>query len=298
MAGKIISINTSTHRGEKKQSIDTATLIAGLGIRSDVQAGSPRQISLLAKESIDKASVDVELVPGIFGENLTTEGINLTSLRVGDRLRIGPDVLLQIYETAKVCSSPCTIHKCLEDCIMSREGIFAKVLKGGDVKVGDSIENTTIKVGAVLTSSDRCASGEGEDESGRMLIDMLDEMGIAVADYTILPDEAAELAKKMKFLADRCLVDLILTTGGTGFTSRDRMPEATLAVVESPAPGIAEAIRYEGLRHTPFACISRGVSGLRGRTLIVNLPSSKKAIKETDELLRAVIPHTLEAMRI
>jgi len=105
------------------------------------------------------------------------------------------------------------------------------------------------------------------------------------------------LSAHLRYLADRCAVDLILTTGGTGLSPRDRTPEATLAVLESPADGIAEAIRFEGLRHTPNACLSRAVSGLRGRTLIINLPGSARAAEQSLPLLRGILPHALELIR-
>lgn len=299
MNGRIVSINTGPEKGEKKLPVREAVLASGHGIEGDAHAGGARQVSLLANESIEKGIASgVELKPGDFGENLTTEGINVSSVKVGERLVVGKEAILQISEIGKVCETPCSIGQRLGECIMPREGLFAKVLRGGRIAVGDAIEPTPLKVGAVLTSSDRCASGEREDESGPLLVELLRELDIALADYTVMPDEEAELSEKLKFLADRCAVDLVLTTGGTGFTPRDRMPEATLAVLDSQAPGIPEAIRHEGMRHTPYACMSRGVSGLRGRTLIINLPGSKRAIAESSDLLRAILPHILEVLHV
>jgi len=299
MKGRIVSINTGSDRGEKKSPVAEAVLISGYGIQGDAHAGAVRQVSLLANESIEKGIASgVELKPGDFGENMTTEGIDAASIRLGERFLVGGEAILQISDIGKVCDVPCSIGQRLGECIMPREGLFARILRGGRIAMGDPIESTSLKVGAVLTSSDRCASGERKDESGPLLVELLGGLDIAIADYTVMPDEEADLSDKLKFLADRCAADLILTTGGTGFTPRDRMPEATLAVLESQAPGIAEAIRHEGMRHTPYACMSRGVSGLRGRTLIVNLPGSKRAIAESADLLRAIIPHILEVMRV
>ena len=298
MKGRIVSINTGSDKGEKKSPVSKAILIAGCGIDGDAHAGGARQVSLLARESIEEAAASgVELKPGDFGENMTTEGIDSRSMKVGERVLVGRQAILQISDIGKVCEAPCSIGRRLGDCIMPREGLFAKVMRGGEIAAGDAIESTSIKVGAVLTSSDRCASGEREDESGPLLVELLRELDIALADYTVMADEEAELSEKLTFLADRCAVDVVMTTGGTGFSLRDRMPEAALAVLDSHAPGISEAIRHEGMAHTPYACMSRGVSGLRGRTLIVNLPGSRRAIAESSDLLRAILPHILEVLR-
>ncbi|MDO8587310.1 MAG: molybdopterin-binding protein [Armatimonadota bacterium] len=298
MTGIIQSLNTSLEKGTRKSAVPEAVLVAGLGIEGDAHAGEARQVSLLASESIAKGlNRGVELAPGDFGENITTRGLDLGSIRLADRLLVGSDAIVQISDIGKVCNTPCSIGQRLGDCIMPREGVFAKVMRGGRISVGDRVERTTVKVGAVLTSSDRCAAGEREDESGRLLVDLMAEIGVALADYSVLPDDETGLSSKLAHLADRCAVDIVLTTGGTGFTARDRMPEATLAILHSQAPGISEALRTEGMRHTPYACLSRGVSGLRGRTLVVNLPGSKRAVSESLDLLRAIIPHVLESIR-
>lgn len=298
MPGRIVSINSAANKGEAKSPVAGGTLVAGYGLEGDAHAGGPRQISLLAQEAVDASDNDgIQLSPGGFGENITTAGIDLASLRIGERLTIGPEAVLQISEIGKTCTNPCSIGQRLGECIMPKQGLFAKVVRGGPIGPGDEIECTALKVGAVLTSSDRCARGEREDQSGPLLVDLLKEMGVALADYSVLPDDEVGLADSLRFLADRCAVDLILTTGGTGFAPRDRMAEATLSAIDSPAAGIAEAIRNEGMRHTPMACLSRGVSGLRGRTLIVNLPGSAKAVSESLDLLRTVLPHALEVLR-
>lgn len=298
MSGVVASVNTSAAKGDKKTPVFEAMLVAGVGIDGDAHAGGIRQVSLLARESVERcAAKGLNLCPGDFGENLTVENLDLGAVRVGQRLLVGSEAVLQISEIGKTCGSPCSIGQRLGDCIMPSEGVFAKVVRGGRVRPGYPIEPTTVKAGAVLTSSDRCARGEREDESGRLLVQLLDQMDVVLSDYSILPDEEVALSEKLVFLADRCAVDLVLTTGGTGFGVRDRMPEATTAVLNSQAHGIAEAIRREGTKHTPFACLSRGVSGLRGRTLIVNLPGSSRAIVEVFELLRAVLPHALEVLR-
>jgi len=141
--GRIVSINISTKKGIKKSPIQKATVEANLGIIGDAHASSSwhRQISLLAIESIKKMrhkGLDVE--PGDFAENLTTEGIDLVSLPLGTRLKIGNSVELQVTQKGKVCHTRCAIYYQTGDCIMPREGIFVKVLKGGVIQIGDPIE--------------------------------------------------------------------------------------------------------------------------------------------------------------
>src|SRR5687768_18025087 len=127
---------------------------------------------------------------------------------------------------------------------------------------------TTIKAVAI-TVSDRCARGEQEDVSGRALVELLSEGGSDIVAHEVLADDLEPLAERLRHLAERSDVNLILTTGGTGFGPRDNTPEATLRVIEREAPGLVEAIRAESLKHTPMAMISRGVCGIRSGTLII-----------------------------
>src|SRR5215210_9183066 len=130
----------------------------------------------------------------------------------------------------------------------------------------------------VITVSDRCARGEREDVSGVVLAERLVEMGAQIAAREILSDELEPLADRLRSFAERKDVNLIMTTGGTGFAPRDNTPEATRAVIEREAPGLSEAMRMETLRQTPLAMVSRGVCGLRSGALIINLPGSPKAV--------------------
>jgi molybdopterin adenylyltransferase len=145
----------------------------------------------------------------------------------------------------------------------------------------------------VLTVSDRSARGEQEDVSGRVLAELLEEMGASVVEREILPDDLELLAEKLRIFAERGDVNLIVTTGGTGFAPRDNTPEATRAVIEREAPGLAEAMRSETLRQTPTAMISRGVCGIRAGALIVNLPGSPAGVRESFAVIRPVLPHAL-----
>lgn len=298
MRGRVVSVNTAPNKGDKKNPVPEAVLLAGYGVEGDAHAGGgTRQVSLLANERVSEAAAAMPLKPGDFGENITTEGFDLSSLRIGGRVSIGPDAILQLSEIGKICGSPCSIGQRLGDCIMPKYGVFAKVVSRGRIEPGDPVESISRKVAAVLTSSDRCSRGERQDESGPVLVELLRELDMVVAEYVVMPDDKAGLSDKLRFWADDCAVDLVLTTGGTGFSVRDQMPEATLSILASPAPGISEAIRHEGLRHTPFACLSRAVSGLRGRTLIINLPGSQRAVAESLDLLRIILPHILQTLR-
>lgn len=146
---------------------------------------------------------------------------------------------------------------------------------------------------AVLTCSDRCSRGEAADTSGPHIADRLREAGWEVVETRIVPDEVEAIRVALLDWADRDGVDVIITTGGTGFSGRDVTPEATLGVVERRAPGVAELIRIEGLRKTPHACLSRGEAGLRGRTLIVNLPGSLKAVRDGMDTLVPILAHAV-----
>ena len=145
----------------------------------------------------------------------------------------------------------------------------------------------------VLTVSDRSARGEREDVSGPVLVELLEGMGAQIVAREILTDDLEPLADKLRSFAERPDVNLILTTGGTGFAPRDNTPEATRAVIEREAPGLAEAMRSQTLRQTPTAMISRGVCGIRSGALIINLPGSPKGVRESFGVIRAVLPHAI-----
>lgn len=145
----------------------------------------------------------------------------------------------------------------------------------------------------VITSSDACSVGEREDESGATLVQLLTELGAKIVAKEIVNDDLDPLAEKLRAYAERLDVNLIMTTGGTGFGPRDNTPEATRRVIEREAPGLAEAMRIETLKKTPMAMISRGVCGIRSGALIVNLPGSPKAVRESFEVIRPVLAHAI-----
>lgn len=148
----------------------------------------------------------------------------------------------------------------------------------------------------VLTVSDACSRGEREDTSGAALVQLLTEAGAEIVKTRILSDDLDQLVQALKACAEREDVNLIITTGGTGLGPRDNTPEATQQVIEREAPGIAEAIRAESLKATPMAMISRGVCGVRAGTLIINLPGSPKAVKESFAVVAPVLSHAIDLL--
>jgi len=148
----------------------------------------------------------------------------------------------------------------------------------------------------VITASDACARGEREDASGAALVQLLTDLGAHVVASKILSDDLDPLAQALREFANRDDVNLIVTTGGTGLGPRDNTPEASQQVIQREVPGIAEAIRAESLKSTPMAMISRGVCGVCSGTLIVNLPGSPKAVKETFAVIAPVLSHAIELL--
>lgn len=149
----------------------------------------------------------------------------------------------------------------------------------------------------IIVASDKGSRGERVDESGRLIKEIMEKNHYKVEKYIVLPDEKDLLMEEMIHMCDRLKLDLILTTGGTGFSQRDNTPEATLRIIEKQTPGISEAIRYNSLQITPRAMLSRAVSGIRKSTLIINLPGSPKAVRESLEYILPSLTHGLEILK-
>jgi molybdopterin adenylyltransferase len=148
----------------------------------------------------------------------------------------------------------------------------------------------------ILTISDRGSKGEREDSSGPLIREMVKDLPAEVIYYEIIPDEKEIIIEALKKSADQLKADLILTTGGTGLSPRDVTPDATLKVIEREVPGFSEAMRAESLKKTPHAMISRAVCGIRGSSLIVNLPGSPKSVKENLSVILPALPHALSKL--
>ena len=289
--GKLIAICTSENKGTQKEQMQSAALKADHGIEGDAHAGKwHRQVSLLGLEKIeDFRARGAEVEFGAFGENLVIEGFDFRNLPVGTRFRIG-DVLLEMTQIGKECHTHCAIYHLVGDCIMPREGVFAKVLSGGEIKVGDEVTEIPPDparpfTAAWITLSDKGSQGQREDESGPLIGRILEENGYEVVETLLIPDDADILKSELIRLSDQRQVNLVMTTGGTGFSPRDITPEATEEICERMTPGISEAIRAYSMTKTPRAMLSRAASGIRGKTLIINLPEARRRCARVWSLL-------------
>ena len=301
--GVVRAVCISEKKGVEKHSVPEGHFLVNFGIEGDAHAGNwHRQVSLLSYDKVEafnQRGANVE--DGAFGENLVVAGLDFRSMPVGTRLYAGT-VELEMTQIGKECHSHCAIYKRMGECIMPREGVFAKVLKEGVIRPGDVMRAEPPAAdrpftAAVITLSDKGARGERKDESGPAAKEMLEQAGYDVVELLLLPDEPAQLKTQLIRLADSRQVDLVLTSGGTGFSLRDQTPEATMAVADRTAPGIAEAIRYKSMAVTDRAMLSRGVSVLRKGTLIVNLPGSPKAVRESLGFILDSLDHGLKILR-
>lgn len=318
--GVVKQICISSSRGTQKTPVEKAVLRKDWGLEGDAHAGNwHRQISLISEEKIKAfREQGAQVLPGAFGENIIVSGIDFSALEVGTHLLFGKGLetreesmgaqeFLQVAElemtqVGKECHSHCAIFQQMGDCIMPREGVFARVIEGGEIYPGMQVCVVPPKedrpfTAAVITLSDKGARGERVDESGPKITGLLEHAGYQVVEQLLLPDERQALESHLIRLSDSRQVNVIFTTGGTGFSVRDITPEATIAVCDRMANGIAEAIRGYSMQITPRAMFSRAVSGIRKKTLIVNLPGSPKAVEEALEFLLPYLGHGLGVLR-
>ncbi len=301
--GRVVAVCTSAAKGTVKAAVPSARLREEFGLEGDAHAGPwHRQVSLL-----DAADVEVmrgkglTLAPGAFGENVIVDGVDLAALGPGSLVELGP-ARLELTQVGKTCHARCAIYHRTGDCIMPRAGVFARVVRGGVVSEGDAVRvahavpRGRLQV-AVVTVSDRCSRGEAVDTAGPALADAAARaLDAHVGCATIVPDDVDVIVRTLEDLAAR-RVDLVLTAGGTGCAARDVTPEATRRVIEREVPGLAEAMRAASARVTPHALLQRGIAGLRGGTLIVNLPGSERAALENFSFIAAALPHAVRQLR-
>jgi len=298
--GKVIAVCTSAQKGTAKRNIGKAEFIANHGIAGDAHAGSGhRQVSFLSSEKIEVfRAKGADVKEGDFGENIIIDGIDLSSLPLGALLECN-EVIFQISQIGKECHNHCAIYNTMGDCIMPREGVFAIVIKSGFISAGDEINICKKNINRVwiITASDKGFKGEREDKSSAVIREIVESMpAFFITGYTLLADDQLYLENEMKRICDSNLADLILTTGGTGFSARDCMPEATSAIAQRLAPGIAEAMRASSMTFTKRAMLSRAIAVIRERTLIINLPGSPKAVRENLEFIIGELPHGLDIL--
>lgn len=303
IVGVVRAICVSHARGTEKHTIPEGHFIPSFGIQGDAHGGNwHRQVSLLSYNKVEEFNQrGAQVEDGAFGENLVVEGIDFRSLPVGSRLVAG-EVELEMTQIGKECHSHCAIYHRMGECIMPREGVFARVIREGVIRPGDSMEvlepdGNRPFTAAVVVLSDKGFRGERKDESGPAAREMLEQAGYQVEELLILPDEPEVLKTQLIRLADSRQIDLVVTSGGTGFSLRDQTPEATMAVADRNAPGIAEAIRLRSMEVTSRAMLGRGVSVIRRGTLIVNLPGSPKAVRESLGFILDSLDHGLKILR-
>jgi molybdenum cofactor synthesis domain-containing protein len=297
---KVISVNISEKKGTIKTPVEAIEL-SEIGVKGDAHSGSwHRQVSLLGNESILKFQKEAnrKLKFGEFAENITTEGLILYETSPLDRLIIG-DAVLEITQIGKEChGSSCAIFKEVGNCVMPKEGIFARVLKNGIIREGNLVEyiKKTFKV-HVITLSDRASRGEYEDRSGPRVIELTYDYFsrqnyLVQMEHTIIPDDPEALRVLLERAEDN-RVDVVFTTGGTGIGPRDFTPDVVKDILDKEIPGVMEAIRIKYGMEKPNALLSRGVAGVMSDTLIYTLPGSVKAVNEYLEEIFKTLKHLI-----
>lgn len=299
----IKAVNRSEEKGTIKKPCPAIELDA-LGVVGDAHAGKwHRQVSLLGQESINRynQSTNSKIEVGEFAENITTEGFPLYEMKVLDRLVCG-ETVLEVTQIGKKChGAKCHIFVATGDCVMPKEGIFCRVLSGGNIGPGDLMEyHPKVMKIVVITLSDRASEGIYEDKSGPLLGQLANaffsEIGRkSVVESHLIPDNRETLQNILR-TAISSKTDLIFTTGGTGIGERDITPDVVRPMLDKEIPGIMELIRVKYGMQFPNALISRGIAGAIGKTLVYTLPGNPKAVKEYFEEISKTIEHTLKML--
>jgi molybdopterin adenylyltransferase len=300
---KVVSVNISEKKGTIKTPVPKMSVDEG-GIVGDAHAGNwHRQISILSAEIIKEFESEIGrvLAPGEFAENITTRGVDLREVAILDRFTIG-DVELEVTQIGKEChGGACAIFREVGKCVMPKEGLFARVIHGGDMKAGDAIGLTKRPLRVeVVTLSDRASCGEYEDKSGPEVQSLLedyfkDKRWHIASNVTVLPDDAAQLRELLdRFRAEK--VDIVLTTGGTGVGPRDITPDVVSGILDKQLPGIMENIRVKFGSEKPGALLSRGVAGVMGKMQVYTLPGSVKAVREYMGEILKTIEHVISTV--
>lgn len=296
--GIVKAVCISEKKGVAKRNIETCKVIEDFGLENDAHAGKwHRQVSLLSydkREDFKKRGAEVE--DGAFGENLLVDGIDFNKLPIGTKFRCN-DVELELTQIGKECHSGCNIMQTMGECIMPKNGVFTRVLHAGTISQGDEMTVYLPYNVAIITASDKGSKGERVDKSGEKIKDIVTAAGYSVSSYKVIADEYEEIKNEIIRIADNKIADLILTTGGTGFSVRDVTPEATIDACERMVPGIAEAIRAYSMTITKRAMLSRAASGIRKQTLVVNMPGSPKAVDESLNYILSELLHGIQILK-
>ncbi|MGD0711808.1 MAG: molybdenum cofactor synthesis domain-containing protein [Bacteroidales bacterium] len=297
---KILSVNISSGKGTVKHPVNSIA-IGETGIVNDAHSGnSHRQVSMLGVESIEKFSKQAKrkFKYGEFAENITTEGFELYKSNILDRFQSG-NVILEITQIGKEChNNNCFILKEIGNCVMPKEGIFCRVINGGEVKTGDEIiyNPKVFKIG-IITLSDRASKGEYSDRSGPKIQELITKHfkkhnRLTEFDYYLIPDDAVLLKQKLNIYRKQNF-DFIFTTGGTGIGSKDFTVDVVKPMLDKEIPGIMEFILYKYGSEKPNALISRSVAGVIKKTMIFTLPGSVKAVEEYMAEITKVLNHLI-----
>jgi len=297
---KILSVNTSEKKGTVKKPVESIQLTE-IGVVGDAHSGKwHRQVSLLASESITKFSAEAgrTIKYGEFAENITTEGLLLHECRPLDRF-LNSSIELEVTQIGKKCHGDnCSIFREIGNCVMPKEGIFARVIRNGDLKAGDELMYLPKIFNIhIITLSDRASAGEYADKSGPQIKNLTGTYFSGINRKTavinhLIPDDPEQLTKLIK-AAIFDAVDVVFTTGGTGIGPRDFTPETVRPFLDKEIPGIMELIRVKYGMEKPAALLSRGIAGVSGKTLIYCLPGSVKAVTEYCKEILPTIEHSL-----
>ena len=296
----VVSVNISTEKGTAKHPV-SEIVIDERGVVDDAHRGpSHRQVSLLAQESIDRFAGDVgrQCRPGDFAENMTTSGLDLREVAILDRLTTGP-VELEVTQIGKECHpNGCAIFREVGKCVMPKEGIFCRVIRGGTVRAGDPVAHGPRPLRfRIVTVSDRASRGEYEDRSGprvEVLVRgfLADKRWHPQIETAVVPDDAKRIGTELE-AALAAGIDVIITTGGTGVGPRDVTPDVAASLADKIIPGIMEHIRVKFGSTKPSALLSRGISGVVGQSLIHTLPGSVRAVDEYMGEILKTLEHTI-----
>jgi len=294
---KIVSVNISEKKGTIKVPAEQIELCE-TGVRGDAHAGAwHRMVSLLAIESVEKFEhkANRKMAFGEFAENITTQGVLLYETHPLDRFE-GSGIELEVTQIGKEChGDSCAIFREVGNCVMPKEGIFARVIKGGTLKAGDTMAyKPRVHKIHIITLSDRAFAGEYEDLSGPAIESHLKkffeaEKRVCEIQRTVIADDSEALETLMVHSVNAGF-DAIFTTGGTGVGPRDITPETVWPLLDKDIPGIMENIRWKSAQKNPNALLSRSIAGVIGRTQIYTLPGSVKACNEyVEEILKTYI---------
>jgi molybdopterin adenylyltransferase len=284
---RVVSVNISRGKGTVKSPVPFIELDRQ-GVKTDAHAGDwHRQVSLLGQESVSRFSREAgrEIGFGEFAENITTEGLELVNTMPLDRL-VSTHAELEVTQIGKKChGSNCSIYREVGNCVMPKEGIFARVIREGRIQPGDVFEyHQRVFNFEILTLSDRAYQGRYEDKSGPAMEELIrnhystSNREIEVH-RTLIPDDATMLQMAVSNALESG-VDFLITTGGTGIGPRDITVDTIRPMIEKEIPGIMELIRLKYGAEKPNALLSRSVAGLTGNTFIYTLPGSVRAVSE------------------